>query len=411
MPTPLPGQPCALPLHDPLSDYTLPVAERPRIRTVAWLDAEQAPWLRAVADAAGLDIIAVGTTQLGRAADIIAALGGRAAPKPLDDLRAALTTADADLFFLASPGDFAAGLARPAGAEGDELALDDAAARGARIITLEPMPSSLLQLDAPSLTQQGEPLLALGPDSGAPVNLAGTFAEWARFCPLLRRSEPMRAARDLISQLAHPESPDDRASAGLRTLAVECWCGPGFGSLGARLYDAVECVVHFMGVPDRVDAAYVAPSRVRAVHALPGEMLRGLEGDMTANLRFADGRAASIVASSRAGRWNRSVTFLADNGRLRVYDDGFVWIGRDGKLVDSSRDTLRVRGSVNADDPGAHAVAAVASQLVRDLDPALPPEQPVDVVGVLATAGAALLSTRTGESESPATILRMARTG
>ena len=372
-----------------------------------WLNPEQVPLFRAVAKDARLDIIAAGSPDPTKSTDIAAALG---APV-IDNLHTALASTNAAMAIIADPGAFAAQASARSDTSdaADARALHEARARGVRVLSLEPLPSSVLQLDEPSLTTPDEnPGIVLGQSavSAAATSSSGAPGEWATFCPLARLSRPVRDAAELIAQLG-----------AVRLVAVESLAGAGQGSLGARLYDACESIVWLMGLPDRVDGAYAPPptpqARARAAHVLPGETLRGLDGDLAVNMRFADGRAASVVASNRAGRWMRTLTLLGENGRLRIFDDGFAWYAQDGRLVDSSRQSggNRPRGSDSVDSELAAPVQAIADQITRLLDPRIPPDQPTDGLSVLATTGAALLSARTGEGESPATILRMARTG
>lgn len=375
------------------------------------MDLEQAPLVRNVIGHAGLEVVAVGSNQTGRVSDIIEALGAgltdfnpaRFNPARIDDLRAALTSGGSlgNAFLLFAPGDFASAQARNASSNGDELALGDCLDRNAHVFSIEPMPSSLLQLQGggPGIAGPSDGLVALGQGTTPALIDPTAQPEWATFAPRLRTSKALRDASEVI------------AGAGqAHTLLIEVYAHPTHGSLGARLYDAIEIVQWLLGTPDRVDAAHVSPVRTRGVHASPAETLRALDGDMTVNLRFADGRAASIVASTRAGRWNRSVTILGDKGRVRVFDDGFAWIDTGGRTIDSTRDPGRIRGSGVSDDAHTHAARAIADQITRTLDSASPPAPPTDVVSILAIAEAALLSARTHESESPATILRMAGT-
>jgi hypothetical protein len=155
-----------------------------------------------------------------------------------------------------------------------------------------------------------------------------------------------------------------------------------------------------------VDAAYATTKRGPLV-ALPGESLRDAHGDITANCRFADGRAAAIMASDQSGRWSRNLTMLGEGGRLRVFDDGFEWVNAAGERVDAARQTKR-RGET-PEIP--RSVEAAADAITRLLDPAIPEEGPIDHAGVLAMCQAVLLSTRTGSAESPATIRRMMEVG
>lgn len=340
-------------------------------RTIAaWITPEQAPLIRAVARHAGARIAAAGSGVRGRSGAVAAELEARA----IDDLRAMLATAEADLVLIGSPEGFGTG---PGG--DDAAAVLAARARGVKVATLEPIPAAALDLVSGGWT---------GPD-GAPG-----AADAVRFCPLARQSAPWREATEVLESFGH-----------IRAVAVEAWCTPHEGSLGARLYGALELVLALLGEPETIDAAYVFPAHGQGVHALPGESLRALHGDLTANLRFADGRAASLVASDQGGRWNRTTTLVGPAGRLRVFDDGFEWIGPDGAKLDQSRPPARQRGAA---PEVPHAVAAIADSLARLLDPGAPDPGPVNHAAILACAQAALLSARTGQGESPATIRRMA---
>ena len=103
------------------------------------------------------------------------------------------------------------------------------------------------------------------------------------------------------------------------------------------------------------------------------------------------------------------MTIVGEHGRLRLFDDGLEWIGPDGKVIDSSRIAARTRGSAQAEEPSSAAARAIGEHIGLMLDPCAPAEAPSNFAAVLASAGAALLSARTGEGESPDTLLRMAR--
>jgi hypothetical protein len=331
----------------------------------------------------------------------------------MDDLRAALTTSDADLFLLAAPGEFgsgaeraAAGVGSAAGAGGtmgggadDWAVLDQRRAAGGAMISLEPMPASVLQLHTPTLgSGPDQPAVVLGPGESVSASAGGSGAgEWAAFAPSFRRGPAMRAAADVLSHLGP-----------LHTVTAEFVSGRGEGSLGARLFDAFETVTSLLGDAESVDAMYVWPGRGKIVHPTVGESLRGLSGIMTANLRFPDGRAATVLAGDHSvgcGRWSRRITVIGEGGRLVVRDDRFEIFSADGKSYDRSAPVL-------AGADGQSLVGAVlADQIRRTLELAPPAVPPTDYARVLSTTGAAVLSARTGEAESPETILRMARTG
>lgn len=407
--------------------------------------------MRGVLDRCEVRVVAAGCSEIGRAAEAAAILGraegsGRSADRPLpvvfDDLRAALHRAEVDLVVLAEPGDFAAG-----GHDPDDVAAISAARhRGAKVVTLEPMPASLLQrvqetadevaADAAE-SDAGRESVSLLEDAGVSLGPAGAVSAsaraihttgqaagleagggWARFLPLFRLAGSMRAAGDLLDAADATESQAvGRARAGrsgsgggagdVLALSIEIVGDPAFGSLGARLFDAADLAVHLLGLPESVDAGYVWHDRPRSVYPSPGDTLRGFDGDLTGHLRFADGRSAGVFVSNRAGAgmWRRRLTAVCERGTLCVGDDGLEWF-------DVSPEAPTSVGQASPTD-GSEAVAkgwerAVADQLTRLLDPHVPPPQPTDYARVLAVTGAMLLSARTGEGESPATLLRMA---
>jgi hypothetical protein len=343
------------------------MARMPNI--AVWLTPEQTPLIRRSAAAAELAIVAAGSPVRGQSGAVATALE----TSSIDDLRGLLMNTEAELILLAAPGAFGAGM------QSDDVdALAAATGRGVQVATFEPIPATALDLSSAGWkSPRGK---------ASPV-------EALRFCPLTRLTSAFRNATEVLENFGH-----------FRLMSIESWCRPEEGTLGGHIYAAMELVLSLMGEPETVDAAYVSPTQGTGVHMLPGESLRELRGDLSANLRFADGRAASFVASDQGGRWNRYVTLVGACGRLRIFDDGFEWLSPGGEKVDEARPAGRVRGGPPAD----HAVAAISDAISRLLDPAIPDPGPTDHAAVLAMGQAALLSARTGQSESPATIRRMA---
>lgn len=336
---------------------------------VIWLRPEQLPLAHEVANLCDLEIEAAGSSQRGRSSELAAALS----TEPADDLRSTLAETGANLVLLLDPGDF--------GAEPnptDDRALAAAKSRGVKIASLEPIPATALALHTPGV--------------GDPVDDV-TIPDPVRFLPQSRQSKRHREASEVIEQFGY-----------VRTLTIEQWNTPAEGSLGSLLFSALDLAIGILGVPETADAQFVSPAHGQGVHTVAGDSLRALSGDLTALLRFSDGRGATIVASDHAGRWNRVVTMLGPSGRLRIYDDGFELVNAAGEKVDESRQRRTVKSP-------AHSVAAIADAIDRLLDPhaAVPP--PLDHMGILTTAQAALLSTRTGQPESPDTIRRMVQRG
>jgi hypothetical protein len=260
--------------------------------------------------------------------------------------------------------------------------------------TLEPLPASLLELNESGSEAAG---------AGAERGKGPGSAELASFCPLLRAAPAVRQVVEMLPDFGT-----------VRTLVLESYCRTEDGSLGARLLDAMDIVQSLLGEPEQVEASHVPALHAAAPGAArssPGESLRTLHGTLTANLRFADGRAASLVLTDQGGRWERRLTLLAApwggadapvrGGRLRASDEGVEWISAAGELVDG--------GVPEVPAHDRDAAGPIAAQLRAMLERRSAPLVPVSYAAVLAMAGAALLSARTGEGESPETILKIAR--
>jgi hypothetical protein len=180
---------------------------------------------------------------------------------------------------------------------------------------------------------------------------------------------------------------------------------------------ACHTVVSIMGEPEVVDAAYV--STAAGGRIAPADTLVSLRGDVTAMMRFSDGRAAAIAASSQGARWGFGATLLGPEGRIRVHHMGFSWRAADGSLRDELRlDEARespasasnpheegLFGTLREPSPASTshqpAVEALSESLSRILDPDIPDEGPIELETVLCVMQAAMLSARTGQPERP----------
>ncbi len=369
-------------------------------RTIAWADPEQVGFVRAIGEAAGLKFVGAGTAVRGRSAEVALAL----AATPIGDLRAALATAEfegengVDLVLIAAPHDFAADLS--SAAEADREAVRACRERGVLVAGLEAMPASVLAYARPTA---GTPEVAAD-DAGGPQD-----PHLAAFVPRLRASRRFRDLPDVLEGFGPA-----------KVIEVEVLCRREEGTLGARLYDAIDAVRWLLGDPETVHAVYSAPPGVEraATRDLATDTLRGVHGTMSVNLQFTDGRAAHILASDCAARWSRSVMLLGDGARpeagvLRVGDEIFQWIGADGSVLDTGRAARRkgakkATPSTGGSSDGTSVPAEVVGAQLKELMSGLAaPEPPIDSPRVLATAGAVLLSARTGQAESVATVLRM----
>lgn len=370
-----------------------PTTPKPEHRTIAWLDPEQVDLVRAIGDVAGLKFVAAGTHSRGRSAEVALAL----ATAPIDDLRAALAAATnegpegVDLVLIAAPHDFATDLSDDTGA--DLEAIESCRDRGVGIVTLEPIPGSVLAFSTPTA---GSPEMSGGGE--APDGQARPL-----FVPRFRAS---RRARELAEVL-----PDFGP---VRVLQVESVARPGEGSLGSRLFDAMDTVRWIMGDPESAHAVFVQPpgGERQSPRDLPTDTVRSLHGTLLVNLRFADARAAQVMASDAGAIWSRTVTLLGDRskpetGSLRVGEDVFQWVGADGATLDTSKVAKRRTGKAATASPHRACAESVGLQIKELLSARMPGVPPVDYPRVLAAAGTALLSARTGQAESVASVLRM----
>jgi hypothetical protein len=326
-------------------------------RCLVWHSAAQFDLVHEVAALAGLEVVAAGTPERGRS---VAGLWGEDVGAP-DDLRAAIASADGiDLVLLADPGGFGEDPA-------DAAAVESLMRRGARVLSFEPIPPSAASISGGwGVSLDGTPLYAL-------VGFAG----YARATPVFRE------AFEALEQF------------GLVTaFAANCTAGPAAGSLGARLLSVMELVHPIAGEPEFINASLAQPRETR-----PGrnDRLHELRGTMTANIRFADHRAATILVSAATEPWHRGITILGEGGRMRIWDDGFRWTAPDGSTVDEHRAEAAPAGN-----PAARHLAASVEAVFQTAPPR------IYATSVLAMAEAALLSTRTGSAESPEMLRRVA---
>ncbi len=337
------------------------------IKTLCWMRTEQVPLLREIAALASLQLVSVGTAEKGRASALAAELAdlSPAAPSPPaahDDLRAALSVTEASLVLLADTAGFGESPA-------DAAALEAAARRGTRIVSFEFLPptTATLASTAWQTTIEGVPL-------------------W----DIVRSAAAVDASATMREGLATLENFGE-----VSAVAVLCAAAPNAGSLGARLASAMELIHAVAGEPELISASHVAPAEMRGLRmgSLPES-----HGSLSAALRFDANRSASVLASDQTGPWHRGVTILGPGGRLRLWDEGFVWTAPDGRVLDEQRTTA----APSDVDPAARLIAAAIAASSE------PPANRAAAPAILAMAEAAMLSTRTGQPESPATLRRAA---
>ncbi len=326
-------------------------------RCVLWTNPDQAPAIAGAVRAGGIELIGAGCPDPARTGQVASTLGC----DPVDDLRTALTTLDTDMILIGDAGRFGE---HPNDADLESLRA--AHARNVCVATLEPIPATASGIAGTSFAE------ALN---------QGLLGSLASFGPLIRY-------RPIVTELgAVLETYAPVRSGMLR------FCGPAsLGSLGARLFNMLDLTRWLIGVPSIIEAAYVSPRAGRGMHPLPGETLRDLHGEITMNLRFSDGRCAAIYLSDQSPASEIEMHLMSAEGKITLCESGFVWTNPSGEQVDTH----------NAADTSLNSDAGALQRGVADLCAGVAPSRPpIDYTSVLTMTHAALLSTRTGQGESP----------
>ncbi len=315
-------------------------ATPPAIRLVAWAEPGQMPLLREAIEGGTLAMAAVGSPDTADGTQLSEDL----ATERTLTLRDAILRDDVDMLWIASP--------QPV--EKDERRLLREARAGA--VTTEPLPASAADVLS-------------DPDE----------ARTAHFVPLMRQGPGFERAGEVFDTFG------ERYAAN-----IFLGCGPGQGTLFARLFDAMDLAEAIGGTVEQVHAALWRP-----IGVVP-ETLRSLTGTLTINLRFRDNRCASLCVSDCAGAWLRRVVLVGAGGCLRIDDGGFEWIAPDGRTIDAHREK-------QTPSPGE----LVARQVRRLLEGRAGINQPPDTARLLAVCEAARLSARTGSPETPEKVIEM----
>ncbi len=351
---------------------------------VVWLEPRQARFAVALARAAGLRLVSFGfprsAARSDAASEAAALLAGGAAgaDAPLADLRHAAATTDARVLVLLTP------VAEEGEKPGAVSPLDDPSllatckSRGIDVVSTEPMPGALTDLAWQSETIGGGPLL--------------------RQFGMFRRSSVFVQLREALAGLGH-----------VRSVFLEFTTGPGAGALASRLVDACAVVEGLpgVGIVEAVDASVAAPEHAGAVHLALPEKARFLRGDMALHLRLGGGATGSMMLSDHAGPWRRRVRIVGEKGVIEASDAGVVvWeVGAGGAAPVQGGDGKDGRLEACPTD------FEVLGGLLRLELERREVSEPVNWSAVLGIAEAALLSARTGQNESPETVLRMAGVG
>ena len=316
----------------------------PQVETLVWADARCADLVgQVLGRMKQAHVLAVGGPRKAQVAELA---GSHDAPLE-DDLRKMLIERPAAYLLLATAAGVAPG--------------DLAQARAAATV--------VLAIEPPAFAAEVSPT-----HSGGPPALIAT--------PWLRMSRTWLSAADPQQALGE-----------LRSMQMTAVGPPGAGSLLARLYDALEAVIHLLGPPETIDASLTGAAGSSATAA---EDLRTLSGSLTAHLRFANDRAAVLHVADRAAMWRRHMLVIGSDGVLDWSDAAYRLTGPTGAEVDQT--------------PPAHdqtdPIDLIVRQWQRLIDGSVAPAS-VDARTILACCQAAALSCRTGQLESPGTFLRM----
>ncbi len=282
-----------------------------------------------------------------------------------------IASAEADLFWILDPGPFGDDPA-------DAAVILSARQRGARILAAEPIPSSTVEVRAGRWARSHQGLSA---------------ADACDLAPLVRHEPAFAELLDAMEQFRP-----------VRTLRVDVRARERDASLALLLFDAMDIARELMGEPESIDAAYAYSVPGRPLHALPGETLRDLRGDIAFTGRYADGRMLSGLASDQAGAYTFRIDVVGPAGELSVDRERLLWRDGSGEVIEDSRWNEQDK------DSGGFAAASVAGAMRRVLEDRAPPPAPGSFELTLSMCQAALLSARTGQGESPAMLRRIAAT-
>lgn len=310
---------------------------------IAWLNPDDADSIVAVLNAAGLDLCAVGTPERGQSTRLAERLG----TEPIPDLRAAVASTSAKLALLA---------AVPEGLDARTVLAADA--RGLRFVATGPAARSLADLAETGLLKE---------------HAGKRASDLIRLAPRPRYHPVFRAAAEVIEAFGR-----------FGHVSIECNAPGSAGGLRAAVFAAIDSSLALIGTPELADATASRP------------LYQATESDhVAALLRFPDGRSGQLTATA-AGLWSWRATLLGPEGRLTIRPSGFDWLGPDGARRDEHR----------AGRKQTEFGVVLSQALVDVLDPNSRRGPGPDWISLHAVADAAELSARTGQPESPSTIVR-----
>ncbi|MGV6815471.1 MAG: hypothetical protein ACWA5W_10770 [Phycisphaerales bacterium] len=329
-----------------------------KARCILWTTPEQAPTLKRILERANIELVGAGCPDQARGGQVASDLGCAL----IDDLRVGFASTDTDLLLLGDPGLFAD---QPTDSDLDMIKA--AHAQGMTITTLEPIPAMVN---------------GMGGSSFAEAMSTGSLNELTHVLPMTRHTPLI----DELGTALETFGPT-------RSFSLTLGAPHTLGSLGTRVFDAMDLIRSLIGVPNMIDAGYIAPHTGRGLHPLPGQSLRNLHGEFSINLRFADGRCGSMLLSDQVGSSIFQLTLLGSEGHILANTQGFRWFNPAGVEIDCH--------SIASEDSLDPTERAFVDQLIERCSGVGPHRAPIDYAGVLSMTHSTLLSSRTGQGESP----------
>lgn len=192
-------------------------------------------------------------------------------------------------------------------------------------------------------------------------------------------------ASDIFAQSA---SPDIAQITSLGSIA--------HGSILARIQEAADILLKWMGVPNRVSASVGGPRIQRSSDEHPDSASRSLRlwvGSFALTCQFSDGRAGLIMASNQHPTWCRKALACGPFGAVQVDDATLEWRDAANALLEHTAP------APSEWESGDH-VSLIANTLRSGADGRLLGRQNHE--HCRAFIEAACLSAFTLESESPA---------
>jgi len=226
------------------------------------------------------------------------------------------------------------------------------------------------------------------------VDEAGRLVRWFANgrCPLVVsrewQFEPACAVLDPLPEIAGYVY---AAIAHVRTAdAPVRWRGDsvraGGGVLLNGAYEAVDMLIHLLGLPETVHA------RCGLAIAPPAPRKYDTEDVAVVSLDFGSGRIAGVTTMRGATKPSWSVTFLGVESTVEVRADGMTITPRDGGPVEHY--------AVQSTNPAAHAISAFGASRLSGAERFESTAR--EHIATMAAIEAAYLSARTGAPEAPA---------